>query len=370
MAAFVFLNWRGSYAWDGYQIWATKALLLFQRGGLTQDVFLPGVYNRMVDYPPMVPLAEALVAWFRGAFNWDSIKPVFVLFLPSLLLSTWRAALPLAGPTRALWTTALVALIPHISMLSAAGGYADMPLAAMLMAVAAELLNLDGHAALPARHPLPWLLAGLLMVKNEGQILYTIAAAVILCALWLGGGLWSGLRRHRGAVLVALAGVGLRVLLLVWNHSTDAEFGFNLPRALTRLTAVPRAALHFLADPLQWGLLWPLFALALVVLLWMGPARERLLGAAVAAGIVAYTVIFYFTSWDLMDHMNSAYLRIVSQLAPLALLAVVTGLTRLAGAPGPTSQSAAGTEATPPSRPSRSKPSRPAYARRPPTPSP
>src|SRR5207253_1975961 len=88
------------------------------------------------------------------------------------------------------------------------GGFADVPLAAVLAAtLAAWLTWVPGELTL--RSPVPWLVAGLLTVKTEGVVLFWTVIAVALVA-------W-GISRIRGvavAVSPSWAALLLGALLL------------------------------------------------------------------------------------------------------------------------------------------------------------
>lgn len=330
---FVYLNWRVAFAWDGYQVWATKALFLHERGGLTPYPFYPDTYERLVDYPSMIPLYQSLVTYLRGEFIWESVKPVFFPFFLSLLISTYHAATGLVDCHRALWAAALVPLAPGISMLTSAGGYVDMPQAVFVAAVTAALLCRAQSEPTGLRDPVPWLMAGMTAVKSEGLILFVITCGVILLAWRAEGDVRSKLKANSAAILLALSAPVLKFLLLRWNHSQDREFGADMIRTLQRLWDVPFLAYGYLSDFRYWGFLWPSLALAIAVVLWRGTKQERLLGMAAGAAVFAYTGIFYFTNWDLRLHMESAYQRILAQLVPISFLCIIAGVRVLSGLP-------------------------------------
>ncbi|MHB8800831.1 MAG: hypothetical protein ACYDBY_20510, partial [Thermoanaerobaculia bacterium] len=145
VAAFLAANGRYHLLWDGLYIWSTKAMLLLDGGGLTPELWygsgVEGRVGRVVAYPPLVPLLEALVGGLRGGFDFDDAKPVFALFFLSLLSGTWSAARAILPPRGALLATALVVALPGLSTYWAAGGYADMPQAAVLVTLVAALLR-------------------------------------------------------------------------------------------------------------------------------------------------------------------------------------------------------------------------------------
>ena len=78
---FTAVDLRYSFGWDGFQIWASKTQLLYDRGGLDRLWYPGDTYDvRFVEYPASVPLYEALLQVLRGRFDFDSFKPVFLPF--------------------------------------------------------------------------------------------------------------------------------------------------------------------------------------------------------------------------------------------------------------------------------------------------
>ncbi|HUP03335.1 MAG TPA: hypothetical protein VMU19_05065, partial [Bryobacteraceae bacterium] len=143
---FTAVSLRETYAWDGFDIWASKAMVLLHHGRLTPELWPPSAsphfnVTRVVNYPPLVPLYEALLATLRGGFDWNTLKPVFPIFFVSLLISLYQAGRALGGRVPALAGVLLVALLPLVAGRTSIGGYADMPLAAVLAAVLACVLE-------------------------------------------------------------------------------------------------------------------------------------------------------------------------------------------------------------------------------------
>src|SRR6185369_14933356 len=124
---FAIENSRLVYLWDGYQIWATKARVLYHRGGLTQNLLSPHEpllsafpnccdgTERVAAYPPAVPMLQALVAKLRGTFEWEAVKAIFPLFFVSLLVSAYSAARAFVPRGPALAASALLGLLPAVA---------------------------------------------------------------------------------------------------------------------------------------------------------------------------------------------------------------------------------------------------------------
>jgi hypothetical protein len=173
-AGFAALNFRYTYLWDGFLIWATKAQLLFHEGGLTREWFAGDLYDlRHLAYPSLVALCEALVSLLRGGFDFDGLKPVFMLFFLSLMVGTYSAVRSAGSPLLAAMATLLVCLVPAISTHTAAGALSDMPQAAVVAGVTPA-------AMAGRREALPWLIGALTAVKAEGTILAVLACLGVL----------------------------------------------------------------------------------------------------------------------------------------------------------------------------------------------
>ena len=325
------LNFRYNYFWDGFQIWATKAQLLSVTGGLARDWFPGDVYDaRLAAYPPLVPLDEALLSLLRGGFDFDRLKAVFPIFYVSMLVSMFSALRASAGPRRAAVGTLMLALVPTLSTRTAAGACADMPQAAMLAGVVAACLN-PGDAALP------WLIGGLTTVKAEGMILAALACAGILLFWVLESprGFPGRVRREAGNIAVVLGLVGLRLAYVRWSRAADAVYAPldapHLREAMGRIPQVAALCLRELANFPRWGLLWPAFLAAAIVLLVSGSARERSLAIATFLATLVLGVPFLFTTWELDLHVKQAYFRLLAQLGPAAIAVVILGYTRARG---------------------------------------
>ncbi|MFY9550174.1 MAG: hypothetical protein WAU32_03410 [Thermoanaerobaculia bacterium] len=326
---FAALNFRYTYIWDGFQIWASKAQLLAARGSLQPEWFLGENFDRrLAAYPPLVPLFEALLGTLRG-FDFDRLKPVFLLFHLSLLVSAFAAVKARAHGTRLAGVAVLmVALLPFLSTRTAAGGFADMPQAAFVAGTVSAALRPEGSRALP------WLIGSLTMVKSEGTLLALVAAAAVgLCWLTEKQPKLPGrpLARAEGIAVVA-AFLALRLAYVRWVNFPDTVYAADaahVPQALARIPEVGRLCLKAMFDPLEWGLLWPAFFAGGWVLLRRGAAEERWMVVATAGAMLLYTTIFLFTNWPLELHIQQSWNRLLSHIAPAAVVAAVLGYARL-----------------------------------------
>jgi hypothetical protein len=325
--AFAALDLRYNLLWDGFAIWTSKAQRLFVQGGLERGWYAGETYDtRLAAYPGLVPLYEALVARLLGRFDFDAFKPIFVIFQVSMAVSVFTAVRARASARLASWAAVLVLFVPALSTRWAAGAYADLPLAAVVAAATAEGLRGDANA-------LPWLIGALTTVKPEGTVLAGLAALAIAAAAW--PSLRAGFARRAAVrfVVVLAAFAAARVGYQRWTHVRDDVYVFqSVGIALERVPEVARLCLRELFDPRAWGLLWPAFLAAGVVLLRRGSPAERALAVSVAAGVAAMAAPFLFTTWPVPLHVEQAYFRLLAQLAPAAVVAIVIGYVRAAEA--------------------------------------
>jgi hypothetical protein len=329
-------NLRLTYVWDGYQVWATRALILYHDGALGKVWLSPGYDQRLLAYPPMVPLYEALVSMLRGGFDWNVLKPVFGFFYVSMLLSTFQAAASFVSRPVALGAVLLLACLPAVSTGSSIGGYADIPQAALAAGVVAAVLGLRSDSRIGWRSPAPWLLGGLIAVKSEGTILALIVCAILV--LWLTAAphdLAEDFRRYWQAIAVVFGCFVLRWFYVAWLQFNDSTYGpldkAHFLRAWQNLLLVITNCSARMLDVAEWGVFWPSFLISVFVLAVAGSRRERLLVTGTLAAVFAYTSTFCFTNWDIALQIHDAYNRLLSQLAPVAAISMAAAWARIRG---------------------------------------
>lgn len=332
-AAFVALDLRYNLFWDGFQIWASKAQLLFEQGGLGRSWYPGDTYDvRLAAYPAVVPLYEALLAVVRGGFDFDALKPVFLLFYFSMLVATYGGVRAVATARLALFATLLIALVPQLSTEYAAGGYADMPQAAFVAGVMGAALRHRRNDALP------WLVGGLTTVKPEGTVL-AVVACLAACLSWL---ISTSRPRRFGrafpapSVAIIAAFVALRIAFVRWVAAHDSTYPVDLAHladAVARIPHVARVCLVKTLSPRRWGLFWPAFAASGLALAVRGSAREKALVVATTGSAVVLATAFLFTTWPVDLHIDQAYPRLLAQLAPAAAASIAIGYWRALGVP-------------------------------------
>jgi hypothetical protein len=322
---FTAVDLRYAFLWDGFQIWASKTQLLYYGGGLGRLWYPGDLYElRHVPYPPIVPLYEALLQVVRGGFEFDSFKPVFLPLYYSLLAGSYAAARAAVSPRLAAAATLMIALVPLNSTGTAAGGYADMPQTAFVAGVVAAAMRGADSA-----NALPWLIGGLTLVKPEGTILALVAGGGVVL-VWLSAK--RSVRRlpwRRIAIVAAF--LALRFAYIRWAGTPDSVYVLSresVAGALARIPHVARVCLVKMLSPRRWGLLWPAFGLAALVLLRRGSASERSLALATAVTAFLFGTIFLFSTWPLDVHIDQAYPRLLAQLSPAAVVALFAGWAR------------------------------------------
>ena len=326
--------WYGN-SWDSVQVFATRAKMLFHQGGLSRWWFPEDAYDaRLLAYPPMISLTEALVSRVRGTFDFDRLKPIFFFFYASLLVSTYAAGRAVLTRRWALVAVLWIALLPELMTRGAAGGYVDMPMAAYVAASVAVVLEKNG-ALEGWRSPLPWLLGSMTAVKQEGMLLAVLACGAI-AAYWIGERprrLAERLRTNVSAMAVIAAFMVSRVAYVQWTGVHDKTWGpfdaEHVSKALQNLGAVIGLCLHYMLDPRMWGLFWPAFLVAAIAIVLSGPVRLRVLALATSTAAALEAGLFLFTNWDIQVHIEGAYTRLLAQLAPAAAVVIVFVASRI-----------------------------------------
>jgi hypothetical protein len=176
------------------------------------------------------------------------------------------------------------------------------------------------------RSPIPWLMAGLLTVKTEGIILFG-ASIIVALGAWIirksAGRSRPSILRGRRCCLEPLCFGWVYLSSLTAVDSTYGPVnGIYLRRALAFLPQILRLCWDEASNTSIWGWLWIGFPGAVAAVAIAGRARERAIAAAAVLTLACYTVAFGFSKWPLLEHVHSAYPRLLMQLTPAALLIV------------------------------------------------
>jgi hypothetical protein len=339
--------------WDGFMIWQLKAKAFFLDGNVSL-LHDPGHFPYAhLDYPLLVPLQTWWTYAHFGAVSERWAQTNGLLFYADVLLLFAAAVHRYLARPVVLLGLALLAGLPELTM-HAVSGYADVPLAAYFLALGICLLR-------PREAPEPtltwlmaWMLAGMVLTKNEGLLacLAALVVAVLMARRAGDTGLPEG-KREEGSGKRSDAGlpVGKRFLLWVGMAAVAYFPWFLMKRAwhLTNDVLQPTKPLHFTARLLWWRLAYALFdgfaaqlgrvgpwfpAWGLVGLLFIvglaASLRRRIalcnpLWLLAGLQVLGYIGIYLITPASLPAHVGSSVERLVLHVVPTLLLASLLG---------------------------------------------
>ncbi len=313
--------------WDAMAIWFLKGRAFFETGGMPWGFFADPRFPPYahLDYPLLVPLTIA------GTYAWTGDLDTLMKGWWPLLAGATAAALywgpaGRVGRLARLGGLALVLCLPELRS-HAAGyyvGYADLPLAAMLLFGAVFLYrwlqSWERGAFFAAA--LFFCLAG--FTKNEGLVV-TVTGMSLLISV--------ALAKRQLTWVSALGALGcLLLIVLPWQLQRqalgiDGEFSPTVDLILANWPArsglVWDAFLRLMVDPQRFNVLWLMFPLLGVAALAFAPRRWlevlpllALWGAHVMGMVLAYVV----TPNDVTFQLATSADRVLFQTAPLMAL--------------------------------------------------
>ncbi len=283
--------------YDAWAIWALKGRALYSFGWADPAVLAGHEYRfANLDYPLMLPSLEAVDFRSMGAFDTRLLHLQFLLFLVAALSALYALERDRV-PRLLLWTSLVAVAVAPAMFDQLLTAYADVPLALVLavgICAAGRWLLTNERWTLAVA---ALCFAGALLTKNEG-LLFVAAAFLGLLAAAYG--------RWRALILAAAADV---LLFLPWKvygwiydlHDINYSLAdsFDLGHISGRL-GVGRIAFGTLGEemvgPLQWGLLFPLFGLLVIVALATRPRALAL----------------YATVWALLSWLGLSWIYVIS----------------------------------------------------------
>ena len=172
--------WLIGLDWDALAIWQLKAKMLFWDGNLTAWQHTAPFPYAHFDYPLLTPLLTWWTYRHFDAMDLHWAQANGLLFYADLLIIFAVSACRYVPPSYALLGTAILSGLPEVT-LHAVSGYADLPVAAYFLGAGVFLIR-----ALVEREPeawplVGWMLAGVILVKNEGLL---ACASVFLVIAW------------------------------------------------------------------------------------------------------------------------------------------------------------------------------------------
>jgi len=320
--------------WDGWMVWSMKAKALAASGNFSGPVFTDPVYaTSHPDYPPLFSAWQSVAYLLQGTseVSWP-------LQLQLAWLWTAGAAGLVALAARRSFAPAVVVLAwvtaPHL-VRQALSGYADVPMALLLVAGAALLhLPLDGVD--PRRRTWVagvWLAAGALC-KVEGLVLALLVAAPLLAVRGRRG---DGLR---AGALAAASYLPWAIFVRVQGFSNDIASGFSesTPTVATMVARVPVVAL-WIGREVLWPLRWSVLVLGCAALLVLVRRVPWPLIATTMLSFGVFAAVWVTTPLDFDFHIRYSADRVVT--APLGFLALAAAVSLTRAPVGPSASGAA-----------------------------
>jgi hypothetical protein len=327
---------------DAYENWLLRAKVIAELGRVPTDPRDPFYLGGgRVSYPLGTSMLAAWPCLLRGDAPprdpddprgaaagdrvWDErlcslVWPIHYLAIAGLLGGVLARR---RGTMTALVGIYLLTSLPLLGIHAARSGYADLLVAAHLMA--AGLCSWD---ALDERRGGAWLgaivnLGVCVLLKREGLPIMLLLTAGTLIASW------SRLRAAFAVRRIGLtaAGVGLWGLLAAamtdWSYIDGELSGMAFhPEVLT-----PARLFLFSLD--TWNLLWWLLAIGLPVAWWRGWRRGRRAPAVQSWLLIGFVAaVFLFTGNARFAVNGMTFDRSMLQIAPMLLACMMLGVTR------------------------------------------
>jgi hypothetical protein len=299
-------------AWDGWMTWSLKAKALAVDGNFYGLVFeSPAYAYSHQDYPPLLPAWQALAYLIGGDLqvSWPSQFQLAWL---------WTAGgVALVNLIARRWGSGLLFLLPWLCappvIYWAMAGYADVPMALLLLAGTVVLLS--SSSSQPAAVA-GVLLVGCALMKNEGLPLAVLTAGSVLVL--------SPQRTISGKALGLIVAAALPWLISTRIRGIPSDLVTaetlrpqRILELIPRLWPIAKAWASQLAGVRSWGLL--VAGAVIAGLLGWRPRRDVL--AAFLLAVALLTAIYIITPYDVSRQLIVSIDRVT--IAPLGLLALM-----------------------------------------------
>jgi hypothetical protein len=328
-------------SWDAWAIWNHRARFIFRGGTGWRAAFSPELGWSHIDYPLLLPLSVARLWAYAGEtpLAHAVVSALFTLAGPPTLAAAAAAS---AGRVAGAAAALLLLGTPGYVYMGATQ-YADVPLAALLAAALALMLEAERAGPRRAR---TLALGGLLLgfaawTKNEGLPAAMIVVLVRTALACRARGLAASLRD----LLAVTAGAALPAAAWLAFHASVAP---SMAAEFTAQTGTTVA--QKLVDGYRWRIVLTelakalpgssigLPAIAVAVALLLGVrARPLLRSPAFVSAVLLYgavVVAFLVTPYSLEWHLESAVDRLAMQPWPVLLLGLLASAPPAAGTPG------------------------------------
>jgi len=299
-------------AWDGWMTWSLKAKALAVDGDFYGPVFGSSTYAYShQDYPPLLPAWQALAYLIGGDLH---------VSWPSQFQLAWlwtAGGVALVDLVARRWGPGLLFLLPWLCgppvVYWAMAGYADVPMALLLLAGTVVLLS--SSRTRPAAVA-GVLLAGCALMKNEGLPLAVVTAGSLL--------LFSPHKAIPGKALGLAVAAAMPWLLFtrVRGIPSDLVTAATLQPArvlqlMPRISPIARAWASQLASVRAWALL--VAGAVVAVLVGWRPRRDLLVAFLISVALL--TGIYLITPYNVSQQLVVSIDRVT--IAPLGLLALM-----------------------------------------------
>jgi hypothetical protein len=277
----------------------------------------------------MVPFGELWIYSWLGRVDHTATKLLFPLFYFSLIALVCGAVRRVAGLRPSLAAGAALGLMPPLTLIAGgASGYADVPLAAA-MAGAVSFTWIALRTGAPDAAVLAGAMSAIAAwTKSEGIVLGGSIGFLVLVFRYVPARHFTcnlSVGASSAPILVPAIAIAPWMTLQHRYGIPPADFlPLTIANAVDNLHRVPvilELVVRELLRPGHWGLLWPAWCVA-VVLVTTNPRRlvsDLFLIGTVALPLVLYVVPFIFSSWtDVDQHVRTSLPRLLIPLAPIA----------------------------------------------------
>lgn len=251
-------------SYDSIAMYAFKSKIFYIARTIPHDFFSAFKdFVPHIEYPLLIPLAEASFYTFLGSLNDLLVKIIFPLYYVALLTISYSIVKKFLNRKAALFFTFLLATIPQVTDF-ATNGYADIPFAFYCSASFFYLYMWlkRGKNTVLALSFIFSVFA--LLTKAEGLLFMIINAAVITICM-------ARERRVRAvgviyAVMSLCAAIayilGLRVIGLAVNSDFTGTHLPLIPKIVTGFKRIPAILYEYQIQffgPKKWNIIWILF---------------------------------------------------------------------------------------------------------------
>lgn len=314
-------------SYDSIAIWAFKAKIFYLAKTIPAGFFKD--FSGMVphiEYPLLIPLAQASFYAFLGALNDLAVKIIFPLYYAALIALLYSILRRFLEKKASLLFTFLLATIPQVTDF-ATNGYADMPLAfycsASFFYLYLWLIDKKPHFI-----ALSFALSSMAVWTKAEGILFAIANSIVAIYFMVKWKRFSLKGVLYTASLLAVVIVYISVLKsigLAINTDFISEQSSLIARINTGLGRIPAILYEYQIQffgPKKWNILWILFIAGFIFGFKKIFSKELMPVTLAAIVIIAgYSLVYMLSSarqgfgW----HLSTSCSRLFIHFAPIII---------------------------------------------------